>query len=216
MKNCSFCLWLLFLFFLQKYWAIQSRYRRISTKVGNYYSSCNWIFNHGWCKQCSIYCQFDSLGVDSTFMSKLKGADLDKVKMAVEAYKTSGAGYRDCRQIGWSKNCMGSKSRRSYCIERWFGCRQIEGDVTAKIAELTNFITSNESQLATWKESLAKVSEGSVLHWLLKAALPAKIIRSQNANKKADPIIGVRLFLYLHYGHAVQYPGFEYGKADVN
>ena len=119
---------------------------------------------------------FDSLGVDSTFMSKLKGADLDKVKMAVEAYKTSGAGLTEIAgKLAEAKTAWEAKAGEVTALKDGLAAGKLEGDVTAKIAELTNFITSNESQLATWKESLAKVSEGSASALAaLKAALPAK------------------------------------------
>lgn len=119
---------------------------------------------------------FDSLGVDSMYMSKLKGADLEKVKMAVDAYKASGAGLADISaKLGEAKAAWDAKASEVMALKDGLAAGKLEGDVTAKIAELNNFISTNETALTSLKESLAKVSEGSTAALeALKAALPAK------------------------------------------
>lgn len=119
---------------------------------------------------------FDSLGVDSVYMSKLKGADLDKVKMAVEAYKTSGAGLTEIStKLAEAKTAWEAKAGEVTALKDGLAAGKLEGDVTAKIAELTNFIATNDTTLTSLKENLAKISEGSAAALTaLKAALPAK------------------------------------------
>ena len=66
---------MLFLFFLGKnIEQYKAGIEKLGTKVGTTTAAVTEFSNHGWCKQCSIY-QFRQSGVDSTFMSKLKGAE---------------------------------------------------------------------------------------------------------------------------------------------
>ena len=105
---------------------------------------------------------FDSLKIDDAFMAKLKGADLDKVKMGIEAYKAAGAPLSDIAgKLSELKTSWEGKAGEVAALKDGLAAGKLEGDVTAKIAELTNFITSNETQLNTWKETITKASEGS-------------------------------------------------------
>lgn len=124
----------------------------------------------------SFNANFDSLGVDSVYLSKLKGADLDKVKMAVEAYKTSGAGLTEITaKLAEAKTAWEAKAGEVTALKDGLAAGKLEGDVTAKIAELTNFISTNDTTLTTLKENLGKISEGSATALAaLKAALPVK------------------------------------------
>ena len=77
---------------------------------------------------------FDSLGVDSTFMSKLKGADLDKVKMAVEATKLQELVLQRLPANWLKQNCMGSKKQEKVtALKDGLAAGKLEGDVTAKL-----------------------------------------------------------------------------------
>ncbi|MBK8700971.1 MAG: hypothetical protein IPN29_16115 [Saprospiraceae bacterium] len=118
---------------------------------------------------------FDSLKIDSTYMSKLKGADLDKVKMAVEAYQASGAGLDEVAgQLAEFKSGWEAKAGEITTLKDGLAAGKLEGDITGKIAELTNFLATSETQLTTWKDAIAKTSEGSTaaLEALKAAVMP--------------------------------------------
>lgn len=105
---------------------------------------------------------FDSLKIDSTFMSKLKGADLDKVKKAVEAYQTNGTGVIELgNKLGEFKKEWEAKAAEVTALKDGLAAGKIEGDVAAKIAELSNFITSSETSINGMKELYGKTTESS-------------------------------------------------------
>jgi hypothetical protein len=105
---------------------------------------------------------FDSLKIDSTFMAKLKGADLDKVKAAVTAYQSSGAGLTEAAtKLAEIKSTWDAKSTEISALKDGLAAGKLEGDVTAKLNELTAFLASNETAISTIKDMVTKSSEGS-------------------------------------------------------
>jgi hypothetical protein len=105
---------------------------------------------------------FDSLHIDSTFLSKLKGADLEKVNAAVTAYQSSGAGLTEATtKLAEIKSTWDAKSTEVSALKDGLAAGKLEGDVAAKITELTTFITNSEATVTSIKDIIAKSSEGS-------------------------------------------------------
>lgn len=105
---------------------------------------------------------FDSLKIDSTFLTKVKPADLGKIKTAIEAYKTSGSGFDGiATTLSELKTAWDTKGAEVAALKDGLANGKLDGDVAAKITELTNFITTSEGQLTSVKDSVAKTSEGA-------------------------------------------------------
>ncbi|MFM2392313.1 MAG: hypothetical protein RLZZ546_290, partial [Bacteroidota bacterium] len=105
---------------------------------------------------------FDSLKIDSTFMAKLKGADLDKVKQAIAAYQSNGGGIVELgNKLGDFKKEWEAKSAEVTALKDGLAAGKIEGDVAAKIAELSNFVSSSETSINGMKELFGKTTESS-------------------------------------------------------
>jgi hypothetical protein len=104
----------------------------------------------------------DSMKLDTTFLAKLKGADLDKVKAAIGAYTASGNGILEVgSKLAEFKSGWDAKSAEVAALKDGLAAGKLEGDVTAKIAELTSFLATADTQLTSMKDAIAKSSEGS-------------------------------------------------------
>ncbi len=105
---------------------------------------------------------FDSLKIDSTFMSKLKGADLDKIKTAVTAYQGTGSGLTEAAtKFAEIKSAFEAKTAEVTALKDGLAAGKLEGDVTAKITELTTFMTTNDAAITSIKDMVAKSSGAS-------------------------------------------------------
>ncbi len=130
---------------------------------------------------------FDSLHIDSTFMSKIKGADLDKVKTAVTAYQSSGAGLMEAStKLDEIKSTWDAKSAEVTALKDGLAAGKLEGDVAAKLTELTAFITNTEASVGSIKDMVAKTSEGSTtaLAALKSTVAPFMMAKKEMMTKK--------------------------------
>ncbi len=125
---------------------------------------------------------YDSLHIDSTFLSKIKGADLDKVKAAVTAYQASGSGLTEAAtKLAEIKSTWDAKSTEVAALKDGLAAGKLEGDVAAKLTELTSFITNSEASVTSIKDIIAKSSEGSTT---ALAALKSTVAPLMMAKKK--------------------------------
>lgn len=117
----------------------------------------------------------DSLKIDSSFLAKVKKTDVAAVTAALQAYNDSGAGFEAVSaQLNELKGTWSAKGEEVKALQDGLAAGKLDGDVTAKIAELNNYITTSETAVAGMKETVNKTSEASKSAYdALKASVSA-------------------------------------------
>lgn len=103
----------------------------------------------------------DSLTIDSTVFAKLKPADQTKITDAKNAVVSSGAGYASLMtELSAFGTSWTEKSADMTALKDGLMSGKLDGDVSAKIAELTTFATEGETKLNALKETFKTTKEG--------------------------------------------------------
>lgn len=125
------------------------------------------------------FANLDSLKIDSTFLAKIKKTDIEKVTAALQAYKNSGAGFEAVStQLNDLKTTWTAKGEEVKALQDGLTAGKLEGDVTAKVAELTNYIASTETAVTGMKETVNQTSEASKSSYeALKAAVSSYLMK---------------------------------------
>ena len=103
----------------------------------------------------------DSLMVDSMALAKLAPDAQTKLNDAKAAFTNAGAGYASLlTDISGFTTEWAAKGAEVTALKDGLAAGKLEGDVAAKIAELTNYVTESEGKLGTLTETLKNVKEG--------------------------------------------------------
>ena len=103
----------------------------------------------------------DSLMVDSMAFAKLAPAAQTKINEAKATFTNAGAGYASLlTDISGFTAEWTAKGAEVAALKDGLASGKLEGDVAAKIAELTNYVTESEGKLSTLKENFKTVKEG--------------------------------------------------------
>ena len=118
---------------------------------------------------------FDLILLDIFEITLIKKTDIEKISAALQSYKDSGAGLDAvATQLNELKGTWSAKAEEIKALQDGLAAGKLEGDVTAKIAELTNYITTTETSITGMKETVNQTSEGSKMALeTLKAAVSA-------------------------------------------
>ncbi len=103
----------------------------------------------------------NEVSLDESALDNLVPDVQTKIMAAKEACQNAGSGFGNMiEDINVLMTEWSEKSTEVISLQEGLETGQLEGDVPTKISELTDYLSSVEEKLMSWKETLAQVKEG--------------------------------------------------------